>query len=197
MKANDILLVLQNELKKSKDTSETRILKELHFCNGESIADLAVINGELTAFEIKSDADSLVRLPNQIKNYNKVFDYITIVTGETHLKKVSSLVPDFWGIWLIKIQDGILVSEIVRKQNKNHEINAFALAQFLWKDEILDLLKKRNLHKGMQAKRKWLLWKFLVENFTLDELSLEVKNYLIKRANWKGGITSPSDIPNI
>ncbi|MDJ1504983.1 sce7726 family protein [Xanthocytophaga agilis] len=184
MKANDILLAVQSELRHKED-NHTRILKELHFCNGDSIADLAVINGSLTAFEIKSDADSLVRLPRQITNYNKVFDYITIVTGNTHLKKVSSLVPDFWGIWVISIENGSIVKKIVREENRNYEINAFSLAQFLWKEEIIDLLKKHNLHKGMTTKRKWLLWKFLVEKFTLDQLSKEVKYYLLKRSNWK------------
>lgn len=186
MKANDIRLALQNNyLDSFKEDASTRILKELHICNGSSVADLAIINGSLYAFEIKSDVDTLNRLPLQINHYNKVFDYITIVTGENHLKKATEIVPDFWGIWTVATLNGQTVKTVIRETKRNTTLDAFSIAQFLWKEEIIDLLRKYNLHKGMLAKRKWVLWEFLAENFTLNILQEEVKSYLKIRENWK------------
>jgi hypothetical protein len=57
-------------------------------CNSAR-TDIAVINGSLHAFEIKSDSDSLDRLPSQIEAYQGVFEYITLVCGSRLLKRAS------------------------------------------------------------------------------------------------------------
>lgn len=185
MKANDICSLLQTNYTNCNDDTSALIVKELHICNGRSIVDLAIINDSLNAFEIKSNADSLARLPAQIEHYNKVFDYITIVVGESHLEKVIKVVPGFWGIWSVVVSEVEVVTNVIRKESKNLDKDAFSIAQLLWKEEILDLLQRNNMHKGMAAKRKWLLWEFLAKSFTLHDLTNEVKYYLKSRGKWR------------
>lgn len=185
MKANEIRYLLQKHYINTKNDNSIHIWKELQICNGRSFVDLAVLSNSLNAFEIKSDCDTLSRLPRQIESYNRVFDYIIIVTGEAHLKKVKNIVPAFWGIWTLTVVDGKITRNVIRKEDKNTEKDAFSIAQLLWKEEILDLLKRHTLHKGMSTKRKWLLWEFLANNFSISELTEEVKYYLTKRENWK------------
>src|SRR5713101_199447 len=74
------------------------ILDELGVCCGRVRADMAVVNGELKGFEIKSDQDTLLRLRSQASVYCRVFDTISIVVAARHLEKTRKIVPAWWGI---------------------------------------------------------------------------------------------------
>ena len=58
------------------------------FRTGSCKADLVILNGTGTVYEIKSDRDSLARLDNQITNYRKVFAKIYVIAGERHIQEV-------------------------------------------------------------------------------------------------------------
>jgi len=58
------------------------------FRAGSCKADLAILNGTSTVYEIKSDRDSLGRLANQVANYRKVFAKIYVIAGEAHVQDV-------------------------------------------------------------------------------------------------------------
>jgi hypothetical protein len=58
------------------------------FRAGTCKADLAILNGTATVYEIKSERDSLARLANQIANYRKVFAKIYVIVGEPHVREV-------------------------------------------------------------------------------------------------------------
>lgn len=58
------------------------------FRAGSCKADLAILNGTGTVYEIKSDRDSLARLANQIANYHKVFARVYVIAGEAHVQEV-------------------------------------------------------------------------------------------------------------
>lgn len=68
------------------------------FRAGACKADLAILNGTSTVYEIKSDRDSLTRLANQIMNYRKVFAKIYVVAGEAHVQDVIDSVPGNVGV---------------------------------------------------------------------------------------------------
>jgi len=76
---------LIKELKKSK----TVIFNE--FRVGNAIADLAIFNGISRAFEIKTKLDKDVRLNNQLKEYNKLFNEIYVVAPKSSFKKYLNL----------------------------------------------------------------------------------------------------------
>ncbi|AZR72479.1 hypothetical protein BBF96_03240 [Anoxybacter fermentans] len=184
MKARDIDIryVLHEKLNKQYGNDEdTVILDELVVCQGEACVDVAVINGTIIGYEIKSERDSLDRLPNQINAYNKVFDIVSIITGNCHLDKISSIVPDWWGIYLaISTETGLEIKQ-VRSPKPNKNVEAFALAQFLWREEILNLLSKYNLDKGIKRLPKFKLWPYIAENIPLDELKEYVRSCLKSR----------------
>jgi hypothetical protein len=52
------------------------------FRAGSCKADLAILNGTSTVYEIKSERDSLSRLANQLQNYRKVFAKVYVVVAE-------------------------------------------------------------------------------------------------------------------
>lgn len=60
---------------------------------GSRKADMIMLNGTATAYEIKSDRDSLARLPEQIRAYREVFGSVIVVTNRNYLQRVQNMVP--------------------------------------------------------------------------------------------------------
>ena len=59
LKDNDIRVTLIDELNRINAQHDYRIIEELAVCDGEARVDVAVANGRLCGYEIKSDADTL------------------------------------------------------------------------------------------------------------------------------------------
>lgn len=64
-------------------------------------ADIAILNGTSTVYEIKSERDRLDRLQNQVAAYRKAFANVNIITGENHRKEVLRNVPADVGVMLL------------------------------------------------------------------------------------------------
>jgi hypothetical protein len=71
------------------------------FRANDSIADTVVVNGTSTVYEIKTEYDSLARLPTQLSDYSKVFDKLYVVTHERAVKAVQALPFPHVGILLL------------------------------------------------------------------------------------------------
>src|SRR6266849_8615145 len=84
--------------------AETVIFDELGVQHGVARIDLAVVNGELHGFELKSDRDTLARLPEQVESYGRVFDRVTLVVEERHLRRAVEMVPEWWGIRVARVE---------------------------------------------------------------------------------------------
>lgn len=57
------------------------VINEMVVANWARRADIAVANGRLYGFEIKSAFDSLKRLPGQIESFRRHFDKVTVVAA--------------------------------------------------------------------------------------------------------------------
>lgn len=68
------------------------------FRAGSCKADLAILNGTATVYEIKSDRDSLTRLTNQLENYRKVFAKIYVIASEAFVQEIISSTPSDIGV---------------------------------------------------------------------------------------------------
>lgn len=68
------------------------------FRAGTCKADLIILNGTSTVYEIKSERDSLTRLANQITNYRKVFAKIYVIAGEAHVQNIVESTPSDVGV---------------------------------------------------------------------------------------------------
>ncbi len=107
MRDPDIRRVLRKYLRTLLvDDPAALLVEELGICCGAVRVDIAVVTAALKGFEIKSDQDTLKRLSSQAAMYNKVFDTLTIVTGERHLKRIVNMVPRWWGILVFDDRSG-------------------------------------------------------------------------------------------
>ncbi|MEQ8445354.1 MAG: sce7726 family protein [Pelagibacterium sp.] len=68
------------------------------FRAGSCKADLVILNGTSTVYEIKSERDSLSRLANQVENYKRVFASVNVVVSERHVDGVQLVLPEDVGI---------------------------------------------------------------------------------------------------
>jgi hypothetical protein len=72
------------------------MLNEFRVC--ECKADLAILNGTSTVYEVKSERDSLTRLERQVSAYTKVFAQVYVIAAENHINAVIASVPEDIGI---------------------------------------------------------------------------------------------------
>lgn len=184
LKDADIRLTLLDELKRINAQHDYRIIEEMAVCDGEARVDVAVANGRLCGYEIKSDADTLDRLAIQQKCYDKTFDTISIVVGEKFKNKIEEYVPAYWGIYVVsECANGCKIKrKRMAKVNKNIEIAA--LLELLWKDEIVFLLKKEGV-KGISGKNRRILRKIAIENISAAEIRNYTRETLKHRQNWR------------
>jgi len=68
------------------------------FRAGACKADLVILNGTATVYEIKSERDSLARLENQIRHYQRVFAKTYVIAGESHVADVLAVAPSEVGV---------------------------------------------------------------------------------------------------
>ncbi|ALP91215.1 hypothetical protein HMPREF1084_01976 [Clostridium butyricum 60E.3] len=184
----DIRKVLYRKFLMTKEfllDSSTLVINEFDVCRGISRVDIAVINGKMHGYEIKSEQDTLERLPMQMDSYNKVFDKMTIVTGEKHLDKVTDIIPEWWGIYYITENKNKLVLKKKRSAKINRNIDILEVAQLLWRDELIKLLNSYDITKGLKSKTRLALSKLVSEKIPQKDVKDFVKNQLKLRTDWR------------
>lgn len=188
MRDMDIRLGLKKRLlAEHGDDPNTLILDELGLCQGASRVDIAVINGAITGYEIKSERDTLERLPFQVEIYSRTLDQVTIVGNGCHLEGIIRMVPGWWGIKEALEEENQVQFVTHRPPGDNPEVDATAVVQLLWRDEALETLTELGLERGLLSKPREVLWSALVANLELEGLKTIVRERLKARANWRSG----------
>ena len=160
-------------------------IEELGICGGESRVDFAVLGSSIHGYEIKSESDSLSRLQTQIGYYCRALAFVTAVVAEKHCNSLLESAPSWWGVLLVKeTADGITV-ERARTSRRNPSLDPYAVAQFLWRDEALELLSIQGLDSGVRAKPRKFLWERLCDSIEIDELVCMVSEKLQQRREWR------------
>jgi hypothetical protein len=194
MTTNDALIrsVLVQKVRRvyGKKTQHFKVVEEWGIQHGTARVDVAVINGLIHGYEIKSDRDTLLRLPHQIDIYNSVFDRMTLVVGKTHLFDAFHLVPGWWGVTVAKValsSEDVVLHEI-RTARKNPKKDKIAVAQLLWREEALKMLDDAGKAKGFRSKPRRVIYEKLSKEFSERNLSSKVRDALFLREEWLSGL---------
>lgn len=192
---NDFLIrsVLRGILEKRREQYreqgyKVEIFDELGVQHGANRIDYALINGIMCGFEIKSDRDTLDRLPEQVKEFSEVFDELTLVVGKRHLYNAIHQIPDWWGVWLAKEdENGLVDIQIIRDPQKNKYQDIKSIARLLWKEEALKILEERNEAKGLRNKPREIIYTKIQDVFAaeLDTFKEKVSLTLTSREGWR------------
>lgn len=182
---------LRNELKRSvlarqARDPETRIVDELGLRHGLARIDIAVINGIMHGYELKSDKDNLKRLPHQVQVYNSVLDKITLVVGSRHANEAATLVPNWWGIKIARLTTrGGIEFENHRRAHRNPSVDPLSVCKLLWRDEALTLLDELGGSDGVRHKPRAIVYSRLSQVAGLESLQERVRRQLKSRTNWR------------
>ena len=109
------------------------------FRAGTSKADVVILNGTSTVYEIKSERDSLARLENQLINYRKVFAKIYVIAAESHVQDVLDNTPSDIGVMCLGRRSQIRTErETVERTNSVCPVTIF---ESLRSDEAVTILR--------------------------------------------------------
>lgn len=167
-----------------------KILEEFGVRHGIARIDIAVINGVMHGYEIKSDRDTLERLSEQMNEYNAVFDKLTLVVGRRHLYNAINIIPDWWGITIAKIDSNKkVVFYTIRKADNNLEQVGISVARLLWREEALQILEEQNKAIGFRSKPRDLIYERLASVLDAETLKEQVRyTLLVSRKNWQSDV---------
>lgn len=185
MQDSDIRKLLHPYLKKeNKKYKDTIIVNEFDLCSGLSRIDVAVVNGVLHGYEIKSEEDTLNRLPNQINYYNKSLEKISIITNKSHLKQIKQLVPNWWGVLTVKSNGKKNIVTQLRKAKSNPQLDAESLLEILWKDELISIIDEYKIDVSVYLNKRKIR-QSISKLLSLSIISQEVRSALKCRQNWR------------
>ena len=142
-------------------------------------ADLAVIGTSMDGFEIKTERDTLKRLPRQVEAYGRLFDRCSVVVAERHLDAAKDIVPAWWGISVVHLNGETRFTDI-RTAGRNPKIDREILVRLLWKEEVHNALVQLGSAPEGKTSRN-ALWGELLELTSLSQLRATVRRALLDR----------------
>jgi hypothetical protein len=110
---------------------------------GECKADLVILNGTATVYEVKSERDSLQRLQRQVAAYSRVFARVYVLAADTHVPAIQKMVSDEVG--LLCLTPRYQISTIREALDRTERISPTAVFDSLRTKEAKMLLLSRGI----------------------------------------------------
>lgn len=137
----EIKLAVISHLEKRSALQDGVVINELPVANWSRRADLAVANGKLQAFEIKSDFDTLRRLDGQIALFATRFDKVVLVTTSRFISSALERLPQFVEIWEAARRGSEVALRVVRRGQVREVKSRHILSSYLQKSEVASFLR--------------------------------------------------------
>lgn len=178
----------ESVVKRMEFKKNSKIWYELVVAKGKARVDIAKCNTEeLVGWELKTEFDNLKRLDRQVVWFSKVFDQMTLVVHEKHLKKSIEKVPDWWRVESYSGNE----FKIIQEGKNNPKVSVATLCKLLWRDELVIELRKLGetcLSKLNKSQLRMLLWR----KREPEIVKKIVRNVLLKREEWLTDISKIS-----
>ncbi len=140
-------------------------------------ADVAVIGTTMDGFEIKTERDSLRRLPRQADAYSRVFDHCHAVLAHRHVDRALEILPPWWGVQVI---DDDLTFMTLRPAEPNDSVDPETLVRLLWRDEAYAAVCGLGTPPDPRAGR-FRLWEMILALLDVEGLKRIVRDALLIR----------------
>ncbi|KND17245.1 hypothetical protein ADZ37_19215 [Pannonibacter phragmitetus] len=173
-------------LRQLRARPDTLVIDELGLAHAKSRIDVAVINGCIHGYEIKSAKDTLVRLATQIDIYRQTLQKLTIVAAPKHVAGIMTNAPEWCGVIAAEQgPKGGIAFHVLRNAVANPDIDPVMMAHLLWRDEVIELLDRAGYApKDLRRPRKQL-YKMLCEAMTLPEITASIRSFMVQRRTWR------------
>lgn len=138
-------MVLNRLLGEGKISSSSLIFNEMSLARKARRIDLGYLSDqEMVAIEVKSERDTLNRLPGQLEVYLRYFDRVILVVAPKFIKPVLAAVSPTVEIW--EVVDNAV--RTVRRGRKVNDIRKEFYLDLMTKREVGFLAKKLNIPCG-------------------------------------------------
>ncbi|ANP77713.1 hypothetical protein A134_10290 [Vibrio crassostreae 9CS106] len=179
----------KKKLKSQHEDNQTLVIDELGLMHGSNRIDIAVVNGCIHGYEIKSSKDTLTRFKDQLDTYMKTLQKLTVIVAPNHTSGILDVAPDWVGIIIAtKGSKGAIHFRTLRKAKRNPKVEAIKVAHLLWKDETQALLEELGVSSNNRRATRLDLYKTLVEHISTDQLVKNIKVTFENRSNWRSGV---------
>lgn len=178
--------LVAKRLKPRTRQSDALVVHELGLAHARRRVDIAVINGDIHGFEIKSAQDRLDRLPNQLEVYTRSLHRLTLVVAARHVKRVLEIIPPWCGV--LKVLAGTrggIGFESVRRARKNPSVDLYIVAHLLWRNEVQDILSKCGTQPAVLRAPRAELYKLLVQKTPESQLTRMIRTAMAERTFWR------------
>jgi hypothetical protein len=158
------------------------VVEELPISRGGARIDMAVINGRIQGFEIKSSLDTLDRLETQARYYGAALELVTLVTAPDHLGEAMCIVPGWWAVVTAEVGSrGGVRFRRMRPGRANPDLTAVGCVGMLERDELVSLLARHDLDRGVRTSTRNVLVRLAAELLPLPKLVAGVRDLLKER----------------
>jgi len=169
-----------------RNAPDTIVIDELGLSHAKARIDVAVINGCVHGYEIKSSLDTLDRLPVQIEFYAQCLEKLTLVCAPRHIDKATNAVPEWCGLLEAKKgARGALSFTTVRKAATNTQVNAVQLAHLLWRPEALALVSRLDVPEKFAKMPRKELYEIIASHLSIKQITTEIREFMQQRQAWR------------
>lgn len=136
-----------------KNTLLNKLLLGVHSINttsalteiplGSAKPDFVLINGKAVVYEIKTELDNFERIENQIREYYKAFDHVSIVTHEKNIDIAKTKIANLnKPIGLYILQKNNKIKTILKPQEYKNDLEIEVIFKILRKNEYENIILK-------------------------------------------------------
>lgn len=155
--------------------SDSVLISEMVVANWSRRADIVLANGKLWAFEIKSEADTLVRLKGQLESFSYHFEKLVLVVAERFEQQARSMIGEGVGLW-IEEKNGALVERV---RPKAMPLEKDAAIRLMTASELRRLLLCNGLTDAKDALRERL--EVLAQGLPASDLANAARDAIKRR----------------
>nr|WP_286159031.1 sce7726 family protein [Methylobacterium sp. Leaf456] len=118
-------------LRRQAGEADVLAIDELGLAPAKSRVDVAVFNGHLHGYKIKSAGENLLRLPAQLRTYSEALEKLTFVMATRHISAEVGLILEWCDlIEIIEGPRGGIKLKMLRRSNLNPNVNLYIFAYF-------------------------------------------------------------------
>jgi hypothetical protein len=169
-----------------KQCRDTLVIDELGLSHARSRIDIAVLNGTLHGYEIKSEADNLDRFELQLQTYSQALGRLTFVCATKHVHTVLDHAPNWCGVMEARRgARGAVLFSTLRRASSNPHLDREVLARLLWRDEAVKLLLTKGIPASDLRGPRRELYTLISDLCSKNEILSEIKMAMRQRENWR------------
>ena len=173
-------------LRRANTDPDTLVIDELGLAHARSRIDVAVINGCIHGYEIKSAKDKLDRFSVQIDIYRQTLQKLTLVAAPRHVASIVRHAPDWCGVIVAEQGPrGSINFQALRSAAPNPEIDPVMMAHLLWRNEVIELLDQAGYAPKDLRRPRRQLYEMLCEIMSLREITASIRAFMVQRPTWR------------